>query len=278
MEQSFLAQVPCVYCGDWADTKDHTPPRCFLQPPLPSNLITLPACKKCNSTFSFDENVVSTFMGIISARPELNSEQELRKKSERAFERDSRLKTIIGDCRQPNGNFVLTGGLLGCMERVLVKTVQGLYYALYGRVVEKNRLFLKSVEDLRTTTRENVVDRVRPPALRDITDMPLPELTPSCWMAREPVIIMKFKPDSSEDGEPVQRIFRLVRDTPVEWIPYQPEVFEFEFVQSEDGKAVCILDLRKTLIATVDSPWPDKRGHLRRGRKNPFSRERRDSR
>lgn len=278
MEQSFLVQEPCVYCGDWADTKDHTPPRFFLKSPLPSNLVTLPACKKCNLTFSSDENVVSTFMGLISARPDLESEKELRKKSERAFERDSRLRAIIGACRKPDGYYVIGGELFGCIERVLIKTVQGLYYGLYGRIVEKNRLFFTSLEDLRTTTRENVVDRVRPPALQDITDIPLPELTPSCWMVREPVIIMKLKPASSNDDETVQRIFRLVRDTPVEWIPYQPEVFEFAFVQNKDGKAVCILDLRKTLIATVVAPWPDKRGPMRRGRKNPFSRERQDSR
>ena len=64
----------CVYCGDDADTNDHAPPRCLLRRPLPSNLMTLPACRKCNSGFSFDESVVKTMIALTSEHPELASE------------------------------------------------------------------------------------------------------------------------------------------------------------------------------------------------------------
>ena len=42
-------------CGSVAITKDHIPPKGFFEQPLPSNLITVPACKKCNNGFSKDE-------------------------------------------------------------------------------------------------------------------------------------------------------------------------------------------------------------------------------
>ncbi len=46
----------CVYCGAEAgDTKDHVPPKCLIRNPYPVNLLTVPSCKKCNNSFSPDE-------------------------------------------------------------------------------------------------------------------------------------------------------------------------------------------------------------------------------
>ncbi|NPU99900.1 MAG: hypothetical protein HPY53_00815 [Brevinematales bacterium] len=45
----------CVYCGDAADTREHVPPRVFLDEPYPENLPVVPACKRCNEGFSDDE-------------------------------------------------------------------------------------------------------------------------------------------------------------------------------------------------------------------------------
>lgn len=45
----------CIYCGETANTREHAPSRIFLYKPYPDNLIDLPACKKCNNSFSADE-------------------------------------------------------------------------------------------------------------------------------------------------------------------------------------------------------------------------------
>lgn len=45
----------CIYCGLAADTREHTPSRVFLRKPFPSELSLVPACKKCNNSFSNDE-------------------------------------------------------------------------------------------------------------------------------------------------------------------------------------------------------------------------------
>src|SRR5713101_1810847 len=45
----------CVYCGRKDDlTVEHAPPLLIFPKPRPSNLITVPACRKCNSQGSKD--------------------------------------------------------------------------------------------------------------------------------------------------------------------------------------------------------------------------------
>ena len=46
----------CIYCGNPSDTREHAPSKVFLRKPYPEDdLPVLPACKKCNNSFSDDE-------------------------------------------------------------------------------------------------------------------------------------------------------------------------------------------------------------------------------
>lgn len=45
----------CIYCGDPADTRDHVPSKCLLDPPYPPNLPVVECCYECNQNFSKDE-------------------------------------------------------------------------------------------------------------------------------------------------------------------------------------------------------------------------------
>ena len=116
-----------------------------------------------------------------------------------------------------------------------------------------------------------MIDQLRPSPLVDITEEPLSEITPSSWHVRQPIIILRLQPTSG--GPPIQRAFRLTRETPVEWVPFQPGIFSFAFVKCEDEGIACVLELWETLVVAVTAPWPDSRGPMRRGRKNPRSRE-----
>jgi hypothetical protein len=106
--------------------------------------------------------------------------------------------------------------------------------------------------------------------LEDITDEPISEISPRSWHGRQPVVIMKLQPQSGGPAE--NRVFRLKRETAVEWQSIQ-DVFKFAFVKHETEDIVCVLNLWETLLIAVAAPWPDGRGPMRRGKKNPDSRD-----
>jgi hypothetical protein len=44
----------CVFCLGPAESADHVPPKSWFAPPLPPNLITVPACEECNTGWEAD--------------------------------------------------------------------------------------------------------------------------------------------------------------------------------------------------------------------------------
>lgn len=50
----------CIYCGESATTREHTPSKTFLIEPYPENLPTIPACFACNNGYSEDEKLQRT--------------------------------------------------------------------------------------------------------------------------------------------------------------------------------------------------------------------------
>lgn len=148
-----------------------------------------------------------------------------------------------------------------------------LFEGLYGRHVPAADVLLLRVEDARRMPGAKVVEQLRPSPLEDITDEPVSEISPGSWHSRQPVIFLTLQPLGG--GPPVQRAMRLKRETPVQWIEVQPGVFRIAFVQREEGSAACVIELWETLVLAASAPWPDGRGDMRRGRRNPLSRERR---
>jgi hypothetical protein len=49
---------PCAFCRKPASTRDHVPPKGLFGQPLPSNLITVPACRDCNAGAGQDDEVM----------------------------------------------------------------------------------------------------------------------------------------------------------------------------------------------------------------------------
>lgn len=45
----------CMYCDGSAETRDHVPSKCLLEPPYPTNLPVVGCCYDCNQNFSKDE-------------------------------------------------------------------------------------------------------------------------------------------------------------------------------------------------------------------------------
>lgn len=262
----------CVHCMAAAPSSDHAPPRCLLRPPLPANVLTLPACIACNASFSFDENVVRAFLTLVSAHPDLVAERAPGGRLERALARDMRLRGIIERSLQPYGSYCLTDELRYSIDRVFRKTVLGLFFGLYDRLVDPNSLRLLRIVNSRLMSAEKIAGELRPPPFEDITDKPVSEISPRSWHSREQVIVKQMQPAGG--GPLMNRLIRLKRGAPIEWTDFQPGIFRFTFVKRYGAGAACIFELWKTLIVAIATPWPDGRGPVRRGKKNPLSRDR----
>jgi hypothetical protein len=71
----------CVYCGGSDETCDHVPSRVLLDEPLPEKLPVVPACGKCNNSFSRDEEYLACLvecaltgsLATASKRPRIGS-------------------------------------------------------------------------------------------------------------------------------------------------------------------------------------------------------------
>jgi len=58
----------CIYCGEEAKTREHIPSKAFLTKPYPDNLGIVPACFKCNNSFSKDEIFLSILIEKLKHR------------------------------------------------------------------------------------------------------------------------------------------------------------------------------------------------------------------
>ena len=121
----------CIYCGGNAITKEHCPTRGLMLKPRPFDLPTLPACEKCNNSFSSDEmytvslvKALNTFLnngeetGLemnISTRQEVNDakkEAEFIAKSG-YYRDDKRLRNTLIKLAVGHAIFELTIGYAG---------------------------------------------------------------------------------------------------------------------------------------------------------------------
>ncbi len=100
-DQRFNGQ--CVYCGAYPDTKEHIPPKVFLDRPFPENLPVVEACTKCNNGFSLDEEYMACLIDcIISGSADPNNLQ--RNNIKRILEsRPQIAKRLQNACRVDNG-------------------------------------------------------------------------------------------------------------------------------------------------------------------------------
>lgn len=72
----------CCYCGKLASEKDHLPPKNIFPNPRPTNLITVPACSKCNQGDSKDDEYFGHVIAAGSVKNPLAKKLFLTKKIE----------------------------------------------------------------------------------------------------------------------------------------------------------------------------------------------------
>ncbi|HIJ90087.1 MAG: HNH endonuclease [Desulfobulbaceae bacterium] len=136
----------CAYCGDTKHLEDdHIPPKNLFPKPRPNNLITVPACKKCHSKTSKDDEY---FRIKLSLRDDAGSHPSARKNWDSLFrglnrkEAEGLRKSFLSDFKKvqtktPSGLYA--GKRLGYdvdlnrIRKVIERVVRGFYFAEVGK-------------------------------------------------------------------------------------------------------------------------------------------------
>jgi len=142
---------------------------------------------------------------------------------------------------------------------------------LQRRLVPAGKIGLLSIGHRKTASAEDVAEKFRPSPVQELSDQPMPEINPSGWASRGSVFVAQLQPLSG--GPPIQGVYRLKRETPIIWEEFQPGVFKYGVVKREGADAACVIELWETLVVAMAVPWPGDRGPIRRGRRNPRSRD-----
>lgn len=142
------ANTICVYCGkEKATTVDHVPPKCFFPKPRPHNLITVPACRRCNKEAEKDEEFfLATFMFSEASQSRVGKALWAEKMN-RVYFRGRGVGSAIRK-RMNRVNLTTASGIYygkgfaleidyARLETVVTKIVRGLYYREYSEPLTK---------------------------------------------------------------------------------------------------------------------------------------------
>lgn len=83
-----------VHCGGPPETKDHAPPKVFLDMPYPHHRPTLPRCLKCNNGFTADEEYLACFVECVVCGT-TDPEKLTREKVQKSLRRNTGLRERI---------------------------------------------------------------------------------------------------------------------------------------------------------------------------------------
>ncbi len=129
----------CAYCGNPATTRDHLPSKNLFTPPLPDNLITVPACDQCNNGASDDDEVFRNQLSIMAGSfGESAKAAERLQPTMRGIRRNKAMAERIIRGAQLVERYTTSGLYLGygysvpvvpgVEKRVITRIVRGLYW------------------------------------------------------------------------------------------------------------------------------------------------------
>ncbi len=126
----------CIYCGKQATTRDHVPPRSFLERPFPANLATVPSCEQCNNSHSGDEQYFLVLLGQIGASRTISAKVDTEGVIDRTLKRAPLLDERILRALEVDGESgrVLIRPETERVRRIIAKIARGLFVLRYGRV------------------------------------------------------------------------------------------------------------------------------------------------
>ena len=119
----------CVYCGKGTETRDHIPPKVFMDKPYPANLPVVPACENCNSGFSLDEEYVACLIECAKFGA-TDSEQLEREKIRKTLTRKPALLRKVRITQRSKNDVAWFEPEFNRVERIVVKLARG--HAAFG--------------------------------------------------------------------------------------------------------------------------------------------------
>lgn len=136
-----MTDMLCVYCQQRvADTEDHIPGRQFFADPKPppSELIAVPACRKCNDQFSKIEDYVCSHLLFGQGGVSVAGKAIWQQRMHRTYQKNDGLRRLISRSLHPLNIFTPEGLYagqrlaldtdFGRVSQFIVKLVKGLYY------------------------------------------------------------------------------------------------------------------------------------------------------
>lgn len=114
----------CAQCGRPPGTRDHVPPRVFLDEPFPTNLPVIGTCRPCNAGASLDEEYVACLIEV-AACGSADPANLKRPRVRRALERNAALAARLEAAFDPAA--VAVAAEVNRVRRVAEKMARGLW-------------------------------------------------------------------------------------------------------------------------------------------------------
>ena len=143
-------RTSCIYCGSNTNiTSDHIPPKCLFRERKRLQLITVPACDKCNNFYKKDDEYFRIYASADISRNEQGNKLWYKKVMGSTFRRSPKLrKNIVSNISEDiriSNCAVLKRKRLNLDARrinnVLIKIVKGLYWYHYNKCLPADTLF-----------------------------------------------------------------------------------------------------------------------------------------
>lgn len=245
-ESPLFAASVCCYCGGPADTSDHTPPRCLLPKKLPTSVqaMTIPACSSCNGRYALDESHVAAVVCTVSFKDEDREAVMPGGWVASAMQRDASLDSFIKSRLGDDGIFRPDAAVASAITRVMEKTVTGLLFHEFGRVIAPEQCTMLAIDHVANIDALALIEQYR----RD--DGGYAEVTASGReLERQALAMYGLRPSNMP-----------------KWRVYVPGFFEYMFIRRSNSKLLTGVNLHDALTVIVECPWPSRAGPRRKGK------------
>ena len=136
----------CVICNQRAaTTKDHIPPKGIFAKPRPNNLITVPACSKCNNELSGLDERFKVYLGLHVGASGGQAQEFFRNEALRTLDHNRKLRHEILSKLEPvylatSGGIIYDEGYRipwdsRTHDLIVERIVRGLYYHHFGNIL-----------------------------------------------------------------------------------------------------------------------------------------------